>query len=69
MAKEKKILVPNEKFIKKLEESELGKIELANKAGVTRETVYNIIKGTDPKVSSAIKLADVLECDVKDIFE
>lgn len=62
-------MAKNDKFLKKFEESKLSKIELAEKAGVKRESIYNVIKGSMPRVGIAIKIAKALGCTVEDIFE
>lgn len=50
---------------KAVDESPLTKVELAQRAGMSRKTLFSILEGTtDYKVSSLLALADALEIDV-----
>ena len=59
----------NLRLLEKFEASKLTKIELAEKSGVKRESIYNVIKGSQPRVKVALKIAKALGCKVEDIFE
>ena len=44
--------------------------ELANRVGVSRQTIIAIEKGRyDPRLTLAFRLAEVLGCRVDDLFE
>ena len=51
------------------QEAGLTQEELAEKAGVTRQTVIAIEKGNyTPSVALALRLAKVFKCSVEDLF-
>jgi DNA-binding XRE family transcriptional regulator len=41
---------------------------LASEIGVSRQTIYNIVKGKTPSLEVAIVISDYFGKDVKDIF-
>lgn len=50
-------------------EAGLTQEELADKAGVTRQTVIALEKGNyTPSVALALKLAKIFKCSVEDLF-
>ena len=55
-----------DKIIKK---SGYKKEKIANEMGITKNTITNYVKGDSlPNVEIALKIADFLGCDIKDIF-
>ena len=47
----------------------LSQTDLAEKAGVTRQTIYAIEKDKfDPSISLAFRIADILQIDVNELF-
>ena len=56
--------------LKHRENSGLTQEELADKVGVTRQTIITLEKGNyTPSVSLALKLAKVFKCSVEDLFK
>lgn len=48
---------------------DLTQEELAERVGVTRQTINSIERGKyDPSLELAFKLADYFECEIEDIF-
>lgn len=46
----------------------LSKADLANKIGVSRQTINNVVKGKTPSLEVAIAIASYFGKDVTDIF-
>lgn len=46
----------------------LSQAKLAEAAGVRQATISAIEKGSSPRLDTARKIADVLECDLDDLF-
>ncbi len=47
----------------------ISQSDLADKVGVTRQTIYAIEKGKfDPSIALAFRIADALEIDVNELF-
>ncbi len=56
--------------LKRLENGDITQEELANKIGVSRQTINAIEKGKfNPSVKLALKMAKVFNCSVEDIFK
>lgn len=52
-----------------LKEKGVTSIELANKTGITSQSVSNIINGRSfPRPELLLKIAEVLDVDIKDLF-
>lgn len=65
--------MPNEKVLNNLKQkrvlSDMTQEELANLAGVTRQTIIAIEKGNySPSVLLALRLAGSLNCTVEELF-
>ncbi|MGH0421944.1 helix-turn-helix transcriptional regulator [Bacillus cytotoxicus] len=59
----------NSKLIKARKNYELTQQELADKMRVTKSTISNWENGySNPNLEKAIRLADILNCDVKDLI-
>jgi len=53
-----------------IEQSGFKKKYIAKKMGVSDDTLTSWIKGkTWPRLNQAVALADLLDCDVNDLFE
>lgn len=49
---------------------EMTQQDLANRCGVSRQTIHAIEKGTfNPSVKLAIKIARIFDCKVEDVFQ
>ena len=46
-----------------------SKVWIANKLGITRQRMHALFKADNMNVDVALKFAEFLECDVKDLFE
>ena len=56
--------------VKQREDKDLTQEELAEKVGVTRQTIIALEKGNyTPSVALALKLARVFKCQVEDLFK
>lgn len=54
----------------RLLDGEMTQLELAEKVGVTRQTIFSIEKGRyNPSVGLALRLARALALKVEDLFE
>jgi putative transcriptional regulator len=54
----------------RLKDSDLTQEQLAERIGVTRQTILSIEKGRyTPSVALALRMAAVLNCTVEDLFQ
>lgn len=57
------------KLWKMLIDREMTKTELREKAGITTNAIAKLGKNEDVRLSTIIKICDVLQCQLQDIFE
>lgn len=57
------------KLSKEIENSTLSKLEIASRCKVDRKTIENVLSGRDPKLSTIVSLASVLNLKISYLFD
>lgn len=52
-----------------VESSRLDKVQIAQKCGISPQTLYNVLAGADAKISTIESIADVLNISVSELYE